>query len=88
MVRDHQCRLFAVNHAQEAWHSFAPLTCGADIDQQLREHQQRRGWCFFRFKPDFAGLDIDQPFENAFQAKRRDIGVLDVFLGPGLGKRR
>ena len=60
-----------VDHAQETGDRLAPFAGGADIGQQLREHQQRGGQGdFLGLEPDFRGLDIDQPLGHAFESKR------------------
>lgn len=41
--------------------------CRADIDEQLREHDQRRGRRQLGLEPDLVGPDIDHPLKCPFR---------------------
>lgn len=60
---------------------FASPSRVTDVDKQLAEHDDWRGWYFLRLEPHFFGFNIDQTLEDGLQAERLDVGVFDIFLG-------
>ena len=52
--------------------------------QQLGEHGVARVLArVLGFQPNFIGLDVDQALGINLEAKRLDVGVLDVFFTSG-----
>ena len=80
----HERGFFGVDHGQKRRHGFALVQRHLHVVQQLREHGVGgRATRVFGFKPDFIGLNVDQPLGEALESKGFDVSVFNVFFALG-----
>jgi hypothetical protein len=82
---DHDRRFLPAKHRKERRDWLTLFPGSAHINQQLAKHDNRRGGVALGHKPNFFGLNINQAFVDAFQAKRRNVLVFYIFFGFGGG---